>query len=237
MGPNGPEPARPLMPDKGFEGNPGKEFWSPDLSKYPEILRQKLETVIEQPQFIRWRATSLDDAKNIALELGTSAEYETVPMGNYVNAGLIEARMLGVGIPRAVRVDPKAFTGEGEDGVMAYLAGEDVLLLNPAVSVKDAKAMAKRHGASRYWSSSNDMHAIRHEVGHSMLYHASPMRYIRLHRATALNSRIRSLVAKEVSGYAAESPLELVAEIYAGMRAGKTYSPKIMRLYRAYGGQ
>lgn len=47
IGPNGPEPARPLMPDKGFEGNPGKEFWQPDLSKYPDVLRQKLETVIK----------------------------------------------------------------------------------------------------------------------------------------------------------------------------------------------
>jgi SPP1 gp7 family putative phage head morphogenesis protein len=28
VGPNGPMPARPLMPDRGFEGNPGKEAWA-----------------------------------------------------------------------------------------------------------------------------------------------------------------------------------------------------------------
>lgn len=237
IGPNGPEPARPLMPDKGFEGNPGKEFWQPDLSKYPDVLRQKLETVMDQPQFIKWRGASLDEAKAIALELGASAEYETLPMGNYVNAGLMEARLLGVGVPRTIRVDQDAFTGSGADGVMAYLAGEDVLILNPAVGVKEAKAMAKRLGESRYWSSSEDMHVIRHEIGHSMLYHSSPIRYIRLHGAPSLNKRVQALVANEVSGYAAESPLELVAEVYAGMRSGKTYSPKIMRLYSAYGGQ
>lgn len=237
IGPNGPEPARPLMPDKGFEGNPGKEFWQPDLSKYPDVLRQKLETVIDQPQFIKWQGASLDEAKAIALELGASAEYETLPMGNYVNAGLMEARLLGVGVPRTIRVDQDAFTGSGADGVMAYLAGEDVLILNPAVGVKEAKAMAKRLGESRYWSSSEDMHVIRHEIGHSMLYHSSPIRYIRLHGAPSLNKRVQALVANEVSGYAAESPLELVAEVYAGMRSGKTYSPKIMRLYSAYGGQ
>ncbi len=46
IGPHGPEPARPLMPDKGFEGNPGKEAWEPDLSKYPDWLRAKLEAVL-----------------------------------------------------------------------------------------------------------------------------------------------------------------------------------------------
>jgi SPP1 gp7 family putative phage head morphogenesis protein len=36
-------PARPLMPDKGFETNPGKEAWNPDLSNYPDNLRIPLE--------------------------------------------------------------------------------------------------------------------------------------------------------------------------------------------------
>jgi SPP1 gp7 family putative phage head morphogenesis protein len=36
-------PARPLMPDKGFETNCGKEGWDPDLSKYPDNLRKPLE--------------------------------------------------------------------------------------------------------------------------------------------------------------------------------------------------
>lgn len=38
-----PLPARPLMPDKGFEANCGKEGWEPDLSKYPDNLRKALE--------------------------------------------------------------------------------------------------------------------------------------------------------------------------------------------------
>ena len=52
LGPSGPLPARPLMPDRGFEGHPGKEAWSPDLSKYPDVLKEKLvqrltETVLK----------------------------------------------------------------------------------------------------------------------------------------------------------------------------------------------
>lgn len=43
-------PARPLMPDKGFEGNPGKEYWKPDLSKYPDRLRQAVEAKISKQE-------------------------------------------------------------------------------------------------------------------------------------------------------------------------------------------
>jgi len=46
IGPTGPLPARPLMPDRGFEGNPGKEAWSPNMSKYPKILQEKLSQVL-----------------------------------------------------------------------------------------------------------------------------------------------------------------------------------------------
>lgn len=34
------QPARPLMPDPGFDFNPGKAAWQPDLTKYPEPLRE-----------------------------------------------------------------------------------------------------------------------------------------------------------------------------------------------------
>lgn len=33
------QPARPLLPDPGFDYNPGKAAWRPDLGKYPPSLR------------------------------------------------------------------------------------------------------------------------------------------------------------------------------------------------------
>ncbi len=238
IGPDGPLPARPLMPDRGFEGNPGKEAWQPDLSKYPDWLRAKLETVLGGAQFIKFRwAKDLADAKALTAEMGVHAEYDSVSMGNYVNAGLAEAKSLGLGTPRSVRVAPEAFQGEGVDGVMAYLHDEDALLLNPRFGLQKIKRLAKELGGTRDWSSDEDMHAIRHEMGHAMAFHAAPLRYDRLRFAKKLNSSVQQDVASEVSIYAADSPLELVAEVYAGLRAGKTYSVRIMRLYRAYGGQ
>jgi len=36
-------PARPLMPDRGFEGNPAKEHYKPDLEKYPDWLKKAFD--------------------------------------------------------------------------------------------------------------------------------------------------------------------------------------------------
>ena len=36
-------PARLLMPDSGFDHNPAKEAWKPDLKKYPPELRKQFE--------------------------------------------------------------------------------------------------------------------------------------------------------------------------------------------------
>ena len=36
-------PARPLVPDPGWDHHPGKTKWKPDLSKYPDPLREQFE--------------------------------------------------------------------------------------------------------------------------------------------------------------------------------------------------
>ena len=65
VGPDGPMPARPLMPDRGFEGNPGKEAWTPDLSRYPEILREKLEQVVPAAPVPQGAATTGEGALKV----------------------------------------------------------------------------------------------------------------------------------------------------------------------------
>jgi hypothetical protein len=42
--------------------------------------------------------------------------------------------------------------------------------------------------------------------------------------------------ASKVSQYGATSPIEFVAETYAGMVSGKTYPDDVMDLYRKWGG-
>ena len=36
-------PARPLIPDPGWDHNPAKEDWQPDLDKYPDELKEQFE--------------------------------------------------------------------------------------------------------------------------------------------------------------------------------------------------
>lgn len=36
-------PARPLIPDPGWDHHPGKVEWQPDLAKYPDELAKRYE--------------------------------------------------------------------------------------------------------------------------------------------------------------------------------------------------
>lgn len=157
-------------------------------------------------------------------------------MANYVNIGLVEAKALGAQGPKFVRLDASVFTGDDANGIMAYLASEDALLLNPNINYKTIREDCEKLGNSRYWSSSSWNQPLHHEVGHAVHYHNRPLCYLALKRAEKMNPRVVKLIEQEVSGYATENPLDFVAEVYAGMRAGKKYSDKIMRMYRAYGG-
>ena len=51
-----------------------------------------------------------------------------------------------------------------------------------------------------------------------------------------LNDKTIQKTAGKVSDYAKESPLEFVADTFAGLLDGKTYSDDVMALYKKYGG-
>ena len=51
-----------------------------------------------------------------------------------------------------------------------------------------------------------------------------------------LNTKSIQETASKVSDYAKESPLEFIAETFAGLIEGKTYSNDVMALYKKYGG-
>jgi SPP1 gp7 family putative phage head morphogenesis protein len=242
IGPNGPMPARPLMPDKGFEGNPGKEFWQPDLSRYPDWMRAELEDRLAKPRFIKFRkSASMDEARAFALEAGAQVDYaglserQSLGVANYVNAGLAEAHELGIGCPELVRVMPEVFVND-PDSPMAYIARENTLAINPNFAFSALLEQTSLQYEKKFWSTGEPKHVIRHELGHSMVRYAAPLRYDALHAAPRLNPRVAHLVRDGVSEYATSGPLELVSEVYAGLLAGKQYDPKIMTLYRAYGG-
>jgi hypothetical protein len=90
--------------------------------------------------------------------------------------------------------------------------------------------------ASKWFSSGSDEHAIVHEIGHAVhnaLIGDTNYQRVRAHKFRAEQA---ALVKAEVSGYAATQPVEFVAELYAALKSGKTFSPEVMALYRRFGG-
>jgi hypothetical protein len=119
----------------------------------------------------------------------------------------------------------------------------------------------RRLSRSGFWSSGHRGHLIHHELGHA-LHRRRLQSGIRTRRVGPLNftvprpnataaqrrgwsnlsrravpSRLAKIITREVSKYATTNRLEIVSEMYAGMRGGKHYSPRLMRYYRALGGE
>lgn len=82
------------------------------------------------------------------------------------------------------------------------------------------------------------MHAAVHEFGHVLF----GLKTIDLWEADRDTGILRAILkpwqaGAEVSDYAGTSPLEFVAEVFAGIMLGKHYSGSVMDFYRALGGQ
>ena len=91
---------------------------------------------------------------------------------------------------------------------------------------------------------------LNHELGH-LVHHKSISNFDELAKVEELKERGKEIsplvkefttdkthqaTAGKVSNYAKESPLEFVAETFAGLLDGKTYSDDVMALYKKYGG-
>ncbi len=96
---------------------------------------------------------------------------------------------------------------------------------------------AKKHHLSGMFSTDNPFHPLFHEVGHSL--HAK--RFL----TTSTESNLRNhhfygeqleQFKKEVGKYATTNGMEFVAEVFAGMVHGKTYSDRVMMVYKSLHG-
>jgi hypothetical protein len=111
-------------------------------------------------------------------------------------------------------------------------------------------ARVNKQMASTGWSASSHPDAlVHHEIGHALHERSLRQGYgVRMRgagtrgmryeaqRSKVLNKRLAKIIKREVSGYAANNRLEIVAEMYSGLRGGKTYSPRLMQYYKALGG-
>jgi len=155
--------------------------------------------------------------------LGVDAEYGgrvSAESAHEVNMALAEAKSRGVQMPKRVQIA----TSKSRN-VAVYSASNDLISVDPKWREMTASAKAG------YFSTDDPAHTIHHEIGHMVHSRAVGERY-----DSIKNAQIPGAISDEVSRYGKHNGLEFVAEVYAGLFAGKKYSESVMRVYDLYGG-
>ena len=172
-----------------------------------------------------------------------------------VMQGIQNTRDAGGKLPKNVEVQTgkDADHGMGREWTLITAINKDgssKLFVNgdhPFIWERGALAQDARENAHDHWmSSTNPNHMFNHEAGH--LAHAEtlgPGKWYTMARTGKVgnlenkwSSRSeREMVAREVSKYGSSEPMEMVAEVYAGRLAGKSFSSPVMSLYQKFGGK
>lgn len=98
-----------------------------------------------------------------------------------------------------------------------------------------AGTMAKA-GKSGWFSSSEPDHIIVHEVAHAQHYQAIGNEKYELVKGAKFKPEQLAKIKGKVSHYAETQPIEFVAEVSAGLKAGKVYDDDVTALHRKLGG-
>jgi hypothetical protein len=98
---------------------------------------------------------------------------------------------------------------------------------------KDPAAAAKKQHESGWMSTGHPNHVIHHETGHALQDKAGNLSRMTNEQFSATH---RQALEGKVSRYAMTQPKEFIAEVFAGLAAGKTYDEAVMRYYRGWNG-
>jgi SPP1 gp7 family putative phage head morphogenesis protein len=134
----------------------------------------------------------------------------------------------------------KIVAGWANGGIAAFRAAENAIIFDSAAyaSADRLEADSQKFFQSGWWSSGEKDHVVQHEMGHLAHFHRDPANYLELQKIKKqpLPPQATQDIQGKVSRYAQTNALELVAELYAGMRSGKVYPPEVMQWYNHFGG-
>jgi hypothetical protein len=105
----------------------------------------------------------------------------------------------------------------------AYTNGKKISINGAHKIWRDPVGFMEMHGKSGHLSSGHAYHLLEHEIGHAL--YDPPNNFMTLSHQDD---------ARTVSKYAAMNPKEFVAEVHAGMVAGKKYPENIMKMFNVY---
>ncbi|HZW29423.1 MAG TPA: hypothetical protein VFF52_01885 [Isosphaeraceae bacterium] len=118
--------------------------------------------------------------------------------------------------------------------IAAYDSLDDVIVFNPDHGAwLDMDSYLRGH--IRFFSTQNQHHLVRHELGHRAHYRLLTTDERSLLWHADLTAAQRQL-ARSVSGLATWSGKEFVAEVYAGLWAGLSYDGDVMTLFDRFRG-
>jgi SPP1 gp7 family putative phage head morphogenesis protein len=190
-------------------------------------------------------AKTLEEARQFAEALGVkSVDFGSkLHVANMINEGLARLKAEGFAeMPaRIMPLERSSAWGRNPKATpAAYYAESDTLAINPrgglwANGGKNAAEITRKHHDQGWWSSPDRLHVITHEMGHMLHRKAIGDRFIHM-RVNPISEATKAEIGSEVSRYGLTKQVEFVAEVFAGMRAGKVYSETVMKWYRAWGG-
>lgn len=161
-------------------------------------------------------------------------------LADYAVRALEDVRRRRIDLPAYVWVDDDPFI---DRAIVQYDRHRDEIQFRPSDpvwqgSAGDIRAAVRVLRQRRWISSDAEFHPVVHELGHRAHWRQSrdafehwlgrdwPMRH----------EHLLPTIRQQVSGYAAESPMEFAAEVYAGLVAGRRFPAVMMELYEQLGG-
>jgi len=188
---------------------------------------------------------SVPEAEEFARSLGIAqTRYEgSLAAANLANEALDLLKGRGLKLPDAVLVDGGVFKhfgylpGEADAMFVPTKQGQTMIFLDPASAHwANPKKVAGAEFADGWWSTDSRLHPIFHEAGHLAHYQAGPKNYLSLHRDATFPDGAIADISGLVSDYAMTTPVEFVAEVFAGLITGRVYPASVISWYSHFGG-
>jgi hypothetical protein len=180
-------------------------------------------------------------SKGIAANFGGRAD-----IGGAINDGVGEVAARGLPLPKAIQVSSKPFKAfsrrKRRKTPGAYDPDTRTVYINPeanfwSMDPRRRTAAVTRILKKRLWASVDVRHPIRHELAHDLYrMELGSKEAFEAMAASKMKKEAKVVARAHVSLKASDRPTEFVAEVYAGILAGRTYPDVVLEWYRKFGG-
>ena len=184
------------------------------------------------------KATTLRQATAHAESLGIRyVDYRLadVETANQVNRQLAKYKEQGLVMPHQIHTQnrPLSPTMALVNDIRVQGIPHPPMTINAGHPVWRTPGYAQREMLESGWMTQTSV--VLHELGHIAHYHNSDSGTLDRLRSMRFSGD-EARIARKVSRYAGKNPMEFVAEVFAGMKAGSAYGGDVMEMYKKFRG-